>query len=438
MTVTEPGLGTELRRWVDARRDEMAEFLGAYIRQRSVNPGRATGDDATSGEADAQRWLAHQVENFGLGRPDIWEVSADRPNLAWTIGSPSDLGIVFNGHADTVGVSAAQRSEWDGDPFGGEVRDGRVIGRGAADMKGGTVAFLWAARALQELGVPLRRRAAFTVTVAEETAECELGILSLLGRGYQAPVFVCAEPTDLRLCPAGMGITYFRVTVQGKSAHVASRAGAMLALAAFEASEAETVIGVDAITLMAALLEGLRALDDRWQARPGHPLLPAGVGRAVCPIRIGGGNSRAEIADECSAEFAVSFDPADDVDAAMREVQAAIDEVAARSRWLRAHPPKVETPIVHRLLAPLLLDLADEPVRRLSHPLAERQGPAVPLGAMPGPCDANVLAVAGQRAVIFGPGRLGDGAHGSNEFVSADDLAAACWIDACMIAELCG
>jgi formylaminopyrimidine deformylase len=440
MTMTGPELAAALRHWVDVRRDELAAFLGAYIKQRSVNPGRATADDVVSGEAGSQHWLAQQIEDFGMGWPEMWEVSPGRPNLAWTIGpssSPPGFGIAFNGHADTVGVSAAQRSEWHGDPFGGEVRDGRVIGRGAADMKGGTAAFVWAARALKELGVPLRRQAAFTVTVAEETAECEVGILSLLDRGYKAPVFVCAEPTDLRLCPAGMGITYFRVTVQGKSAHVASRTGSMLALQAFEAGEAEALIGVDAISLMADILTALRDLDDRWRALPSHPSLSVGVGRAICPIRITGGNSRAEIADECVAEFAVSFDPRDDVDIAMGQVQMAIDEVTAHSRWLRAHPPKVEAPIIHRLLAPLLLDSADESVRRLSHPLAREQGPVVPLGAMPGPCDANVLAAAGQCAVIFGPGRLGDGAHGSNEFVSIDDLVTACWIDACMIAEFC-
>jgi acetylornithine deacetylase/succinyl-diaminopimelate desuccinylase-like protein len=441
MTVSTPELAAELRSWVDARRGELASFLSAYIRQRSVNPGRATSADEISGEADAQHWLARQVEEFGLGRADMWEVAPGRPNLAWTIG-PDDAGpgygIVFNGHADTVGVSAAQRDEWDGDPFGGQIRGGRVTGRGAADMKGGIAAFAWAARALREMGVPLRRKAAFTVTVAEETAQSDLGILALIGRGYRAPAVVCAEPTDLHICPAGLGIIYFRVTVRGKSAHVASTAGSMVALSAFEAGKSDTLIGVDAITLTSGILTALRTVDERWRARPSHPLLPAGVGRSVCPILVSGGNSRAEIADECVAEFAVSFDPADDVQTAMSEIRAAIDEVTARSRWLRAHPPEIALPIVHRLLPPLLTDPAEESVRRLARPLAGQHGPEVPLGAMPGPCDANVLAEAGQRAVVFGPGRLGDGAHGSNEHVNIDDLATACWIDACMIAEFCG
>jgi acetylornithine deacetylase len=331
--------GTALRVWIDAHRDEIAGFLAEYICQRSVNPGRATEADETSGEEAAQRWLAAKGDLLGLGTPDIWSVAPGRPHLAWRLGTGPEVGVAFNGHVDTVGVSGPQRVAWDGDPYDGQIRDGRVIGRGAADMKAGTVAFLWAARAVREVGVPLTRAALLTVTSAEETTESEIGILSLLDRGYRAPVVICAEPTDLRVCPAGLGIMYFRVVVEGKSAHSAARAGSVAALRAYQdGGPVDELIGVDPIGYLADIVAALRDLDDEWRGRCGHPLLGPGVARSIVPIRVSGGASRAEIADRCEVEFAVTLDPLDRSGDALTEIRTAVDRVASGSRWLRKHP----------------------------------------------------------------------------------------------------
>jgi acetylornithine deacetylase len=435
---TTSATGTALRAWIDAHRDQMAGFLAEYIRQRSVNPGRATEADETSGEEAAQRWLAAQGDLLGLGTPDIWSVAPGRPHLVWRLGTGPEVGVAFNGHVDTVGVSGPQRAAWDGDPYDGQIRDGRVIGRGAADMKAGTVAFLWAARAVREVGVPLTRAAVFSVTSAEETTESEIGILSLLDRGYRAPVVICAEPTDLRVCPAGLGIMYFRVVIEGKSAHSASRAGSVAALRAYQdGGPVGELIGVDPIGYLADIVAALRDLDEEWRTRPGHPLLGPGVARSIVPIRVSGGASRAEIADRCEVEFAVTLDPLDRSGDALTEIRTAVDRVASGSRWLREHPPTIEFPIVHRVIEPLALDPADALIQRIRRPLPGQGGSERELGCMPGPCDANILTTAGQPAIVFGPGRLEDGAHGTNEFVRIDDLLAASWAFACVIAELC-
>jgi acetylornithine deacetylase len=199
----------------------------------------------------------------------------------------------------------------------------------------------------------------------------------------------------------------------------------------------DELIGVDPIGYLADIVAALRDLDDEWRGRSGHPLLGPGVARSIVPIRVSGGASRAEIADRCEVEFAVTLDPLDRSGDALAEIRAAVDRVASGSRWLREHPPTIEFPIVHRVIEPLALDPADALIQRIRHPLPGRGGSESEVGCMPGPCDANILTTAGQPAIVFGPGRLADGAHGTNEFVRIDDLLAASWAFACVIAELC-
>src|SRR5206468_3795061 len=129
-----------------------------------------------------------------------------RPNLAAVLrGSDPRPGLMFNGHSDTVEVTPDQRAAWTGDPWSADIRSGLLYGRGATDMKGGNAAFLWAAKTVAEVGVPLARSVIVSVNIAEETAEAEVGPASVLARGYKAPLIVNAEPTNLRICPATMG-----------------------------------------------------------------------------------------------------------------------------------------------------------------------------------------------------------------------------------------
>jgi acetylornithine deacetylase len=194
---------------------------------------------------------------------------------------------------------------------------------------------------------------------------------------------------------------------------------------------------VDPIGHLAEIVLALKKLDERWRGREGHVLLAPGVGRSIVPIRVSGGASLAEIADGCCVEFAVTMDPDDRSEPVLAEIRAAIDEVASLYRWLRENPPQIDVPIVHRIMEPLAPDPSEPLVGRIRRPLRGGGGPQLPIGAMPGPCDANILAAAGQPAMVFGPGRLQDGAHGTNEFVRADDLIAATHAFACVIVELC-
>ena len=342
--------------YVQAREGEIADFLSSYVRVASVNPNRGGGSEDACGEAVAQRWLAEQVESLRIGDASLWEVEAGRPNLIWTVGPKGDeTGVVFNGHADTVGVSREQESEWTGDPFSGDIAGGRVFGRGVADMKAGTVAFVWASKAVRDLEVGMGRRAVMTVCSGEESAESKLGVLSVVARGISGPVWIVAEPTDLRMCPVGLGIVYFRLVVEGKSSHVSNRRGSLVALRRYEGRTSDRVPeGVDAASWLFELAQALNVLERRLAEERNPPLVPEGVGRGICPIRVQGGHGRAEMIDRCSIEYAVSLNPGDSSTGTMRRIHETIDDVVRESRWLQEFRPRVEWPIVHDPIEPLL------------------------------------------------------------------------------------
>ncbi len=90
---------------------------------------------------------------------------------------------MFNGHSDTVPVAKETIPNWTVDPFGGEVRNGRVYGRGATDMKGGNTAFIWASRIIADLGIELKGDVYDTLTVGEESGQHMIGVETVPERG---------------------------------------------------------------------------------------------------------------------------------------------------------------------------------------------------------------------------------------------------------------
>lgn len=416
---------------IDRSADDLVAFLSRYVSMPSVNPGRAQPGD-TGDEAACQHWLAHLLREWRVGEVDVWEDAPSRPNLAVTMpGTAGEPGVMFNGHGDTVEVTADQREAWDGDPWSGEVRGGALYGRGSVDMKAGNAAFLWAGRVIRELGVPLARPALLTVSIAEETAEAEIGPLGVLRRGYRAPLIVNAEPSELRICPVAMGWMFLRITVRGLRLHPASR------FTALYPEPGEEIGGVDAILGMTRVMAAFEELERDWYLHRRHPLMPPGA-MGMCPVQIEGGAPRAAMSERCSTVYAVPIAPSLRSADVLRELRAVLDGVAARDTWLREHPPEIECPVIHRVIEPL--DLAPDhwAVDAVARSFEATLGATATIGCFPGPCDANIMAEAGETAVICGPGRLSSGAHGTNEHVEVAPVIAACKLYAGLILDRCG
>lgn len=218
--------------FIDEQQEELVDLLRQLISYKTITPGEsggAQGDDYRSLQALVSSYLAE--EGFAL---ESWEIDAaeletfpgsgvdpgrEMARMPVVVGQRAGTGqgrsLILNGHYDVV--PAGMVENWRHDPFGGEVEDGRVYGRGAADMKGGIAAMLVALRCIRKAGLALAGD--LTVqTVPDEEATC-MGTLSCCQRGYKADAALIPEPTGLDVLVAMRGSLWGRITVPGRAGH---------------------------------------------------------------------------------------------------------------------------------------------------------------------------------------------------------------------------
>ena len=412
---------------VEALAPRLVEFLQELVRTPSL-PDHEHEVQATV--ADKLRLLGMDVDVFECRYDDVedhpaftddgfspasrvdvvgrWRASGD--------GTAAHGSLVLNGHADVVPLGDPAR--WSVDPWGGEIRDGLLYGRGAADMKSGLAASIFALEALRALGVELAHDVLVQSVIGEESGG--LGTLSAIARGYVADAVVIFEPTCLRMCPAQAGALACRITVEGRSAHAATRAE-----------------GVSAIEKFHVLFDALRDLETARNRDFRHPLFPEGS--LVSAINVGtvhAGDWHSSVPDKLVAEVRYGVLPGESVATAKKVLEEAIGAAATSDQWLSEHPPALEwfegefesgeTPLDSRLLA--VLGAVHESV--VGAP-ASVEG--VPYGS-----DLRLFTNhASMPAVLYGPGDVRR-AHAADEFVAVDEVVTAAKVAAVFVARWCG
>ncbi|MFZ1756193.1 MAG: M20/M25/M40 family metallo-hydrolase, partial [Caldilineaceae bacterium] len=172
--------------------------------------------------------------------------------------------LLLNGHVDVV--SPGDPALWHDDPWSGNLRDGRIFGRGSCDMKAGLTAGIFALKVLQRLGYGPACDLLLSSVIGEESGG--VGALTTIVAGIRADAVVVLEPTNGAICPVQAGALTFRLTVQGRSAH-----GAMK-------SE-----GVSAIAAFLPIFQAIEALDLRRHQNYTNPVYPNPAN--IAPISIG-------------------------------------------------------------------------------------------------------------------------------------------------------
>ena len=203
-----------------------------------------------------------------------WHHWEGRPITVGTVrGQGGGRSLIVNGHIDVVSPGDLER--WTTPPFAADVRDGRIYGRGAVDMKGGVAAALFALRALADIGVRLRGDVIFEAVPDEET--CAMGTVAAIERGYRADAGLVPEPTLLNLWIATRGLLHGSFVVPGRSAHA-------------EVNQArwEDGGGVNAIERAVPLLASLGELSGEWRERARQAPSAAGDAAGAADDRRGG------------------------------------------------------------------------------------------------------------------------------------------------------
>jgi acetylornithine deacetylase len=323
------GLAGEIRRTVDARRDETVRLLQDLVRVPSV-----TGDEGAVQEVverafrarglAVDRWEA-TPEEVSPYRDHVGEQKtySDRPNLVGVRdGRRGGRSILLNAHVDTV--ASGDPATWNRDPLSADVEGDLLYGRGSCDMKGGLVTHLAALDALEGLGLELRGDVSVAATVGEENGG--LGALSTVLRGYRADAALITEPTRLALVPAQGGSLVFRLTIAGRSAHAAVRDE-----------------GVSALEKFLPVFEDLRALERERNATLSHPLYERL--RNKVPINVGvvrAGNWASTVPESLVAEGRIGLIPGEEVEPFREFVEERIAAVAESDPWLKENPPVLE------------------------------------------------------------------------------------------------
>lgn len=418
-------LGERALRIVDDLRSEIVDFTAELVRIPTINP---PGENY----ADAARLIGDQLGRFGFAveyhaAEGMAEHTATHPRLN-VVGSRAGGGqgptIHINGHFDVVPAGHG----WTVDPFAGLVSDGRIWGRGTADMKAGIAAGLYAAEALRRAGIELPGTVELSGTVDEESGGFA-GVAYLCAQGRIArkrtDYVIIPEPLGVdRICLGHRGVYWFDVVTKGRAAH-----GSM------------PFLGRSAVDSMGAVLEAVRtrlkpALASR---RTAVPVVPEGARRATINVNaISGGQADSAIqtpnvVDRCRAIFDRRFLQEEGFDAAKSEIVALLEEVAQSTPGFEYELH--DRMVVHPSAAPPGSPL----VKALERSILSVLGRSAALIASPGTYDQKHVARIGglEHCVAYGPGVL-DLAHQPDEWCAIDDVANATKVLALTLLDLNG
>ncbi len=376
-------------------RDEVLGLAKSLISIESHReaPGRESG--VGSHLAD---WLAER--GVATERQDVVD---HRFNLVARLPGGSGPSLMLNGHLDTVPAGEMV------DAFAPREEDGRLVGRGACDMKGALAAMAGAVVAIRRSGVELAGELVFAATVDEETGS--RGVGRLVESESLTDYAVVGEPTSMRLGIAHKGVSFIRIVLQGIAAH-GSRPDE----------------GVNAAVHGAKLVPALTELLAPELARRSHPLL----GRSTLNVgRICGGSQPNIVADRC------------EIDVDRRTLPGETDPVAEIERLLAETIGSIEglqydvyeLPESAAIGHPPLQSPADGPVAQAVLSCADRLALETITTGLTYWTDGAALSAAGVETVIIGPGDIAQ-AHGPYEWALLDDIAVASELYACAALSL--
>ncbi|MFA7345643.1 MAG: M20 family metallopeptidase [Terrimicrobiaceae bacterium] len=348
----------------------VCEIARELVRIPSVNPDGDPGTPQT-GEAACAEWLSGFLSAAGA-EAELREVLPGRPNVVARFPSdrPGKPRLLFAPHTDTVSVTGMTV-----DPFSGEIRDGRLSGRGATDTKGPMASMLWALEEAAPLIPALPYEIWFAGLMGEEAGQH--GAKALAAQEEFAFV-IAGEPTGLDVVHTHKGSAWLSLHTTGVAVHASKpEAGAN---AIYKMCEAVDAIRREVVPALAKLADPVL----------GHPTASVGT--------IAGGSKVNIVPDSCLAVVDLRTIPGQDL--------SAIEKI------LRARVPDIE--ISMAISQPLFTDPTHPLIRAL-----QRRGAGL-VGA-PWFCDAAVFAGRGCPAVAMGPGSIAQ-AHTCDEFISLEDL----------------
>ncbi|MBI2185308.1 MAG: M20 family metallopeptidase [Thaumarchaeota archaeon] len=386
------------------RGDEVIHLTSDLVKIPSENP---PGE-----EEEAAEFVAEYLKALGFSI-EIYEVLPKRPNVVARLkGSEGRPVLMLNGHLDVV--PAGERTAWSFNPYSGAIKDGRVLGRGSADMKGGLAAMLVAAKTLVEQDFRLKGDLVISAVMDEESMGS--GASSLVDRGVKADMAVIGEPTNLEIQRAHKGTLWLEITTRGVSGH----------------SSRITSSGkdgpVNAVFKMAKLVstleDHLKTLEARRNNVVGNPTVNVG--------RIDGGLKVNMVPDICRIEVDRRLVPGESPEKARAEIESLVKTLSSSDPWFKA-----EVRVVSQREAAEVAE-SERVVSACKQAVKAVKGIDAKVGGFTATSDMSIFVNKGRTpTVILGPGRL-EQAHVVDEYVDASQVVDAAKIYARIAVDVLG
>ena len=365
--------------------ENLLQSLGFSVERLPIDEERIRKAEHDLHEGNGNHDYGHPKPRFNLLAKD-----AER-------GSDTVPDVLFNGHVDTMPFH--DTSLWKSDPHRPTVRDGKLYGLGAADMKGGLIASIMAVKLLKDCGLYDDGIDPAFLLVADEEGGGNGTLSACLSGQVQAHSCVVAECSDGAIYAAHMGFLVLEVNVKGRALHCGKKWR-----------------GENAIEKALPLIDAVSQVERSWlMSCDRHPMLPPPT------INLGqlqGGVAASTVPDSCSFKLCAHVLPSMPLTDCLEQITLAIDRQAAADPFLRENPVKIE--VVQQgnpFEAPLdhpVIDAARRVTRNVTG------APFKVSGSAAGNDARLMMNIAKIPTIILGPGKL-EACHAVDEHIALDD-----------------
>lgn len=418
---------TDARKKLLEKIDQSRDKAVAFLRDMVVIPS-VTGD-----EAQIQTFLSKYMTKIGLD-VDMWETDWEelkkhpgyrpvdrgyegRPNIVATWkGAGGGRSLLLNGHTDVIPVGGGEG--WSDNPWSATIKNGRMYGRGTADMKSGVASHIMAVECLKGAGLKPKGDVYINVVIDEEVSGH--GTLDTVIRGYKADAGISGETSDLAVQPACIGRIWFEIEIHGKPAGIQKR---------YE--------GISGIELGNKIVKAVADLEAKRVATITHPLYPNALDTLPCIIgSFSAGNYPSAFPANCLLKGSIGTVPGEDHEGVKHSLVDQIARAAAEDPWMKLHPPKVRFVGYDAQASEIPRDHAI--VETVCKNYKEITGRDPQISGRQGAADTRFLNLyANTPTVIFGPGSTAV-MHADDEYVSIDDYMTSIKVMALSICDWCG
>ncbi len=348
--------------------------------------------DEITGEQEVCEYLSDILKSLGM-KVRLQEVLPKRPNIiAEVLGGNNGKSIMFNGHIDTVPIGNIEK--WNTDPYKAIIKDNKLFGRGATDMKGSIASMVIAIKYIMNNVENFNGKIIFTGVMAEETTG--LGTQKVVEENIKTDMAIVGEPSDEKIYRAHKGTIWFNIFTYGKLEHSS------------ESNKESNNAIINMMKLIEEINKISKELEGKNNSLVGHPSINVGL--------IEGGTKQNMIADSCKVSIDRRILPEEEPNEILDELRVRFDNLRLIDNRLKFN---IEKDTIREAVEVSESEPIVQEVKRAVNKILNIN-PIV--SGMKATTDMSILVNQGNiPSVIYGPGFIKQ-AHTIDEFIEVERL----------------